>query len=103
MNNYGIKGINADGSPSHEYCIFCFADGVFTTEMTMEEMIEYDLNSIKMAMGFAGKEVDVDATRELLITYLPTLRRWRSEPCVCKNECLPENPMDALMSSDEIS
>ena len=33
-------GTNADGTKNEEYCIYCYKDGAFTSEMTMEEMIE---------------------------------------------------------------
>ena len=36
-----ILGTNADGSKNEEYCIYCFKDGAFTGDFTMEEMIEF--------------------------------------------------------------
>ena len=33
-------GTNNDSTKNEDYCIFCFKDGEFTYEMTMNEMIE---------------------------------------------------------------
>lgn len=37
-------GKEADGSKNEEYCHYCYADGHFTKECTMDEMIELNLN-----------------------------------------------------------
>ena len=36
-----IKGTNADGSRNEDYCIYCYKDGAFTRDCTMEEMIDF--------------------------------------------------------------
>ena len=36
-----VLGTNADGSKNDEYCIYCYKDGKFLQECTMEEMIEH--------------------------------------------------------------
>ena len=35
-----LYGTEADGSKSTDYCSYCYADGAFTSECTMDEMIE---------------------------------------------------------------
>ena len=41
-------GRNADGSKNEEYCSYCYRDGAFTENCTMDEMIDNSLmNSIK--------------------------------------------------------
>ena len=37
-------GKEADGSKNEDYCHYCYADGHFTKECTMDEMIELNLN-----------------------------------------------------------
>ena len=39
-------GKEADGSKNQDYCHYCYADGHFTKECTMDEMIELNLNYI---------------------------------------------------------
>ena len=34
-------GKNADGSINYDYCQYCFKDGHFTQEMTMDQMIKH--------------------------------------------------------------
>ena len=36
-----LKGTNADGSRNEDYCIYCYKDGAFTQDCSMEEMIEF--------------------------------------------------------------
>ena len=36
-----ILGTNADGSKNEDYCMYCYKDGKFLQDCTMEEMIEH--------------------------------------------------------------
>ena len=36
-----VLGTNADGSKNEDYCMYCYRDGKFLQECTMEEMIEH--------------------------------------------------------------
>ena len=36
-----LLGTNADGSKNEEYCIYCYKDGTFTGDFTMEDMVEF--------------------------------------------------------------
>ena len=36
-----ILGTNADGSKNEDYCQYCYKDGEFLQQMTMDEMIEH--------------------------------------------------------------
>ena len=35
------RGTNADGSRSEDYCAYCYKNGEFTQEFTMNQMIEF--------------------------------------------------------------
>ena len=65
------KGTNADGSTSEEYCTYCYKDGQFTNNMTLEETIADSVNYAK----------DAGLTEEQMLEHarkvLPTLKRWR--------------------------
>ena len=39
LNEEKYNGTNNDGSKNEDYCIFCFNEGKFTYEITMNEMI----------------------------------------------------------------
>ena len=36
-----VLGTNADGSKNEDYCMYCYKDGKFLQECTMDEMIEH--------------------------------------------------------------
>ena len=44
-------GTEADGSKNQEYCHYCYANGQFTKECTMDEMIELNLNYLDEGFG----------------------------------------------------
>lgn len=67
-------GKNADSSKNDEYCCYCYPNGAFSKEETMEEMIECCIPFVLQDGEFKTK----DEAREMLTNYLPTLKRWRS-------------------------
>ena len=36
-----VLGTNADGSKNEDYCMYCYKDGKFLQECTMDEMVEH--------------------------------------------------------------
>ena len=36
-----LRGTERGGTPSEHYCKYCYQEGAFTGEMTMEEMIDF--------------------------------------------------------------
>ena len=71
-------GHEADGSEAEDFCRWCYENGVYTYETSMEEMIEDCAPRMAEAMGWT-----VDEAASLLGAVLPTLRRWRE---VAENE-----------------
>ncbi|MDR2704045.1 MAG: zinc ribbon domain-containing protein [Cellulomonadaceae bacterium] len=67
-------GTNADGSTNNAYCAYCFADGAFTKECTMEEMI--DFCAPMMPENTGGQMTEAQA-REMMAEFYPTLKRWK--------------------------
>lgn len=65
-------GTNADGSRNKDYCCYCYADGHFTQDQTMEEVIE---TCVPFVVGSVYP--DADAARNGMREYFPTLKRWR--------------------------
>ena len=65
-------GTNADGSKSKDYCGYCYVNGHFTKDQTMEEMIE-------LCVPYVAGSVypDADAARKGMREFFPTLKRWR--------------------------
>lgn len=72
-----MKGTNKDGSRSDDYCTYCFANGAFTKEMTMEDMIKHNLQFLDEWIKSTGVEMTKEEAIEELKEFLPTLKRWK--------------------------
>ncbi|MDR0508518.1 MAG: zinc ribbon domain-containing protein [Candidatus Methanoplasma sp.] len=77
LENNEMKGTNSDGSRSGDYCLYCFANGAFTKEMTMEEMISLNIQYLDEWMESTGVKMTEEEAAEQLRQFLPTLKRWR--------------------------
>lgn len=71
-----ILGTNADGSKSEEYCIYCFKDGAFTGDFTMEEMVEFCSQFVEQYNKDSGQNLTREQYKEVLRQYYPQLKRW---------------------------
>lgn len=90
MENESLFGTNQDGSKNSDYCIYCYRDGAFLQNFTMDEMIEHCAQFIKDV----NKNLPQPITREEYIgqmkMYFPKLKRWRTELTITNKT--PENP-----------
>ncbi len=72
MQELAHFGTEKDGAQNNEYCVYCYKDGAFTADITMDEMIAYCAEHIG--------EWDMDITKEQAIAqmkeHFPTLKRW---------------------------
>ena len=67
------RGTEADGTQSRTYCTYCYQNGAFTYDATMEEQIEHNLNCAPELY------TDRERAREQMREYFPTLTRWKGE------------------------
>ena len=72
-----VNGTEKDGSKSECYCSYCYQNGGFTQDITMDEMIEINLNYLDEWNKGAEQKVTVEQAREQLRQFLPTLKRWQ--------------------------
>ena len=68
-----LRGTEADGSLSPDYCKYCYQNGAFTREQTIEQAIENDLPFVLKA----GVYPDADTARREMLKFYPTLKRWK--------------------------
>ena len=68
-----LNGTNADGTRNTEYCKYCFENGRFHKEETMEQMLESCI-PFMVEGGMSAEEA-----RRILSEQLPQLKRWRKE------------------------
>lgn len=64
-------GTNADGSRNEDYCHYCFKDGEFTNDISMEEMIEFCIPKTVEAT-----DMDDETVRRMYDEIFPQLKRW---------------------------
>ena len=70
-----VCGTNADGSLSADYCTYCYQNGKFTQDCTMDEMIEFCL---RLALQHTPS-LDKAAARAQMQQWFPTLKRWQAQ------------------------
>lgn len=65
-----LYGTEADGSKSQDYCHYCYENGKFTSDQTMEQMIDtcvpFMLDQFK----------DADEAKAAMMGFFPQLKRW---------------------------
>lgn len=67
-------GTNGDGSPSDQYCSFCFQNGGFTQpDLKVEDMIRMSIEN----MTGDDLRMPLDRATELAHRIIPILARWK--------------------------
>ena len=62
----------ADGTFNENYCKWCWDDGQFVQNCTMEEMVEHCIPHMPLGQS------DPEACRAYMRGLLPTLERWKT-------------------------
>lgn len=70
-------GKEADGSKNEEYCYYCYEDGHFAQDFTMEEMIEHNLKFIDEFNEDSKVKYTVEEAWQMMHEYFPQLKRWK--------------------------
>lgn len=69
-------GTNADGTKNEEYCHYCYQNGAFTRNVTMDEMLETNLKFLDHWNAETGNNFTQEEARPILREFLSTLKRW---------------------------
>ena len=72
-----ILGTNADGSKNEDYCMYCYKDGQFLQDCTMDEMIEHCSQFVDQVNKQMPKPMTKDEYKQMMKEYFPMLKRWR--------------------------
>lgn len=70
-DQYGTDG---DGGKNDSYCCYCYKDGKFAQDCSLEEMVEF-------CAPFeveGGRAANLEEAKEMLMKYFPTLDRWKA-------------------------
>ena len=62
---------NADGSMNQDYCIYCYKDGKFIDDVSMEEYIDM------CAQYWAQAGMTNEEMKDYCAKLFPTLKRWK--------------------------
>ena len=71
-NQYGTE---KDGSVNDTFCCYCYKDGAFAQDCTLEEMIEF-------CAPFeveGGRAKTLEEAKTMLMSYFSTLKRWQND------------------------
>ena len=68
-------GTEADGSQSPDYCSYCYKDGKFSGEMTMEEMIDFCTSF----MVQNHPDMTEEQAKAQMRQFFPMLKRWQKK------------------------
>jgi hypothetical protein len=72
-------GTNSDGTANTDYCTYCFKEGHFTQEMTMDEMISHCAQFVEEF----NKDSEQKLTKEQAIVnmkqFFPLMKRWKQQ------------------------
>ena len=77
LGNEEVKGTEKDGCRSDDYCMYCYADGAFTKDITMEDMIRTNIQFMDQWIESTGVQMTEEEAIAELRKYLPTLKRWK--------------------------
>ncbi len=69
-----MYGTEKDGLKSKDYCTYCYADGAFTVDCSMEEMINFCVKPmVENSPGMTEAEA-----KSMMQQMFPTLKRWQA-------------------------
>ena len=71
-------GHNADCSINFDYCKYCYSDGHFLQEMTMDEMIDHCAQFVDEVNKSMPKPMTKEEYKQMMRGFFPMLKRWRS-------------------------
>ncbi len=87
-----VFGTNDDGSKNEDYCIYCYKDGKFLQDCTMEEMIEHCAQFVDEVNKGLPQPITKEEYIGQMKVYFPKLKRWRKAMMVGGDDEKPENP-----------
>lgn len=71
-------GTNADGSINYDYCQYCYKDGKFVQECTMDEMIDHCSQFVDEVNKHMPEPMTKEEYKAMMQGFFPMLKRWRN-------------------------
>ncbi|PTO38479.1 transcriptional regulator [Enterococcus mundtii] len=79
LDSVEVLGTNKNNSKNEEYCIYCFKEGAFLTDCTMEEMIEESVKHMSESGMLKEQGKTKEEAREFMHQFFPDLKRWKHQ------------------------
>ena len=70
-------GTDADGSINFDYCQYCYKEGKFLQDCTMEEMIDHCAQFVDEVNKHMPNPMTRDEYKQMMRGFFPMLKRWR--------------------------
>lgn len=71
-------GTDSAQSRSDEYCYYCLKDGIYTVDISMEQMVDIWVKYTDKYNEYSSTNYTPQELKTLLNKRLPTLKRWKS-------------------------
>lgn len=68
---------NADGTQNTTFCQYCYKNGQFTSDVTMDQMIEQCAQYLDEFNKNSERKLTRDEAIEQMKQYFPKLQRWQ--------------------------
>ena len=72
-----VLGTNADGSKNEDYCMYCYKDGKFLQDCTMDEMIEHCSQFVDEVNKNMPQPMTKEEYKLMMQGFFPMLKRWK--------------------------
>lgn len=79
LTNSEMCGTNADGSINFDYCQYCYKDGRFLQECSMNEMIEHCSQFVDEVNKHMPTPMTKEEYKQMMYGYFPMMKRWRNK------------------------
>lgn len=76
MQTAELFGTDKDGSANQDYCCYCYKDGAFVQDCTMEGMIEHCVQFLDQFNGACDTKYTKEEAIAQMKAYFPRLKRW---------------------------
>lgn len=74
IDDPALRGTESGGGASEHYCKYCYQDGAFVSDMTMEEMIDFCVPiMVREHPGMTDQ-----MARAQMLQFFPQLQRWKA-------------------------
>lgn len=72
-----LLGTDVDGGKNNDYCMFCFKNGAFTMDYTMDEMIDHCAQFIDEVNKHMPQPMTKEEYKQMMREFFPKLKRWK--------------------------